>query len=379
MHTEADSGANLIDRDSTDRDSTDRPSDLVGKVVKGKVVKGTVVKGTVVDKLHRPLRDLRVSVTDRCNFRCVYCMPKSVFNKDYKFLPRAELLSYEEIIKIVNVAASFGVSKIRLTGGEPLVRNDLEKLIEWITQVDGITDISLTTNATLLTSKRARSLRDAGLQRLNVSLDAIDDETFKRVNDVGIGVQSVLDGIENASLAGFESIKVNMVVKKGLNDHSIVPMARFFHGTGQILRFIEFMDVGSTNAWDLSHVVTSREIADLINNALPIKPVEANYRGEVAKRWQYVDGGGEIGIITSVSEPFCGDCSRARLSATGSIYTCLFASSGVDLRPVLRNQDSGALSRELKRIWSTREDRYSETRTQVSVIRPKVEMSFIGG
>jgi len=334
---------------------------------------------TLVDKFHRPLRDLRVSVTDRCNFRCVYCMPKSVFNKDYKFLPRAELLSFEEITRVVKVAAQFGVSKIRLTGGEPLVRNDLEKLVDCIANVDGITDISLTTNASLLSKKRADSLRDAGLKRVNISLDAIDDETFKRVNDVDIGVKSVLDGIENASVAGFDSIKVNMVVKKGLNDHSILPMAEFFHGTGQILRFIEFMDVGSTNAWDLSHVVTSAEIADRINASMPIQPIEANYRGEVAKRWQYVDGGGEIGIITSVSEPFCGDCSRARLSATGSIYTCLFATSGYDLRHVLRNQDDTALRSELHRIWSIREDRYSETRTQVSVIRPKVEMSFIGG
>ena len=334
---------------------------------------------TVVDKLSRPLRDLRVSVTDRCNFRCVYCMPKSVFNKDHKFLPKSELLSFEEITRVVSAAAEFGVTKIRLTGGEPLVRNDLEQLVEWIAKVDGIRDISLTTNASLLSAKRAASLRSAGLQRLNVSLDAIDDDTFKRVNDVGIGVQAVLDGIENASKAGFDSIKVNMVVKKGLNDHSILPMAKFFHGTGQILRFIEFMDVGSTNAWDLSNVVTSQEIADRINAELPIQPMEANYRGEVAKRWQYVDGGGEIGIITSVSDPFCGDCSRARLSATGSVYTCLFASSGHDLRPVLRGKSDADLRSELKRIWSTREDRYSETRTQVSVIRPKVEMSFIGG
>lgn len=337
----------------------------------------------LVDRLNRPLRDLRISVTDRCNFRCVYCMPKSVFNKDYQFLPRKELLSFEEITRVVKIAAGFGVSKIRLTGGEPLIRKDLEQLVEWIAKVDGINDVSLTTNATLLSKKRAASLRSAGLQRLNVSLDAIDDETFKRVNDVGVGVQDVLNGIENASLAGFDAIKVNMVVKKGLNDHSIVPMAKFFHGTNQILRFIEFMDVGSTNAWDLSSVVTSQEIADRINAELPIKPIEANYKGEVAKRWQYVDGGGELGIITSVSEPFCGDCSRARLSATGSIYTCLFASSGHDLRPALRiDKDDGsdtALHSEFKRIWSQREDRYSETRTQFSVIRPKVEMSFIGG
>ncbi len=333
----------------------------------------------ITDKLNRPLRDLRVSVTDRCNFRCVYCMPKSVFNRDYKFLAKKELLSFEEIVRVVKTAASFGVSKIRLTGGEPLVRNDLEQLIEWICGVDGITDVSLTTNATLLTRQRAESLKQAGLQRLNVSLDAIDDKTFKAVNDVGVGVQSVLDGIENASSAGFESIKVNMVVKKGLNDHSILPMAEFFHGTGQILRFIEFMDVGNSNAWDLSHVVTSREIADLIHARMPIEPVEANYKGEVAKRWHYKDGGGEIGIITSVSEPFCGDCSRARLSATGSIYTCLFASSGHDLRAILRSGDDEALMQSMRKLWQAREDRYSETRTQVHVIKPKVEMSFIGG
>jgi len=344
---------------------------------------GNVSADNVVDKLHRPLRDLRVSVTDRCNFRCVYCMPKSVFDNNYKFLPRKDLLSFEEIVRVVKVAADFGVTKIRLTGGEPLIRNDLEQLIEWIAGVNGIKDISLTTNATLLTKKRADSLRSAGLQRLNVSLDAIDDETFMRVNDVGVSVQQVLEGIENASTAGFKSIKVNMVVKKGLNDHSILPMAKFFHGTGQILRFIEFMDVGNSNEWNMSHVVTSKEIADRINAELPIEAIEANYRGEVAKRWRYADGGGEVGIITSVSEPFCGDCSRARLSATGSIYTCLFASSGHDLRPILRlseqEQDDNALRDEFRRIWSGREDRYSETRTQVSVIRPKVEMSFIGG
>ncbi len=339
----------------------------------------SVAAEQVSDKLHRPLRDLRVSVTDRCNFRCVYCMPKSVFNKDYKFLAKKELLSFEEIVRVVKSAARFGVTKIRLTGGEPLVRNDLEQLIEWIRYIDGISDVSLTTNATLLTRKRAQSLKDAGLQRLNVSLDAIDDATFKAVNDVGIGVQSVLDGIENASLVGFDSIKVNMVVKKGLNDHSILPMAEFFHGTGQILRFIEFMDVGNSNAWDLSHVVTSREIADTIHARLPIEPIEANYKGEVAKRWRYRDGGGEIGIITSVSEPFCGDCSRARLSATGSIYTCLFASSGHDLRSTLRTGSDTDLNDALRSLWQAREDRYSETRTQVAVIRPKVEMSFIGG
>ncbi len=331
------------------------------------------------DRFDRPLKDLRVSVTDRCNFRCVYCMPKEVFNKNYTFLPKAELLSFEEIERVVRAGADLGVTKIRLTGGEPLIRRDLEVLISQIRAVPGITDLSMTTNASLLTRNRARSLRDAGLQRLNVSLDAMDDDTFKAVNDVDVTVQTVLDGIDHAAQANFESVKINMVVKKGLNDHSILPMARFFHGTGHILRFIEFMDVGNSNAWDLSHVTTSQEIADLINANLPIRPAKANYRGEVAKRWEYCDGGGEIGIISSVSDPFCGDCSRARLSATGSIYTCLFASSGYDMRPALRSGDVNAVREALNRLWSIRGDRYSETRTQVSIIRPKVEMSFIGG
>ena len=335
--------------------------------------------GLASDRFDRPLKDLRVSVTDRCNFRCVYCMPKSVFGKGYQFLPKSELLTFEEIERVVRAAAELGVTKIRLTGGEPLVRRDLEQLISKIRDVSGITDISMTTNASLLTRERARSLRSAGLQRLNVSLDAMDDETFMRVNDVGVSVQAVLDGIEHAAQANFDSLKINMVVKKGLNDHSILPMAHFFHGTGQILRFIEFMDVGNSNAWDLSHVTTSQEIADLINSELPIQPAKANYRGEVAKRWEYRDGGGEIGIISSVSDPFCGDCSRARLSATGSIYTCLFASSGHDMRPALREGDVDTVRDKLRKLWSVRGDRYSETRTQVSVIRPKVEMSFIGG
>lgn len=333
-----------------------------------------------MDRLFRPMRDLRVSVTDRCNFRCVYCMPKSVFNRDYKFLPRSELLSFEEIVRVVRSVAGFGVRKIRLTGGEPLVRNDLEHLIDMIAGVPGIDDISLTSNASLLTAKRARSLRDAGLQRVNISLDALDDETFMKVNDVGISVQTVLDGINHASEAGFESVKVNMVVKKGMNDHSVLPMAKFFHGTGQILRFIEFMDVGNSNAWQSDSVMSSREIADAIHAELPIEPVQANYKGEVAKRWRYLDGGGEIGIISSVSDPFCGDCTRARLSATGSLYTCLFASEGHDLRNELRSaEDDGALRQRLRHIWTSREDRYSETRTQVAVLKPKVEMSFIGG
>jgi len=332
-----------------------------------------------LDRLSRPLRDLRISVTDRCNFRCVYCMPKSVFGKDYRFLPKSELLSFEQIERVVRAGAALGVTKIRLTGGEPLLRRGLEGLVRRVAGVDGITDVSMTTNASLLTRARAEALREAGLQRVNISLDALDDATFAAVNDVGVPVQGVLDGIEAASMAGFASVKVNMVVKKGLNDHGILPMARFFHGTGQILRFIEFMDVGNSNAWDLAGVVTSAEIAAIIDADMPIRPADANYRGEVAKRWEYRDGGGEIGIISSVSDPFCGACSRARLSATGSLFTCLFAGSGHDLRPVLDTDDESALVEHLRAIWTHRGDRYSETRTQVSVLRPKVEMSFIGG
>ncbi len=332
------------------------------------------------DGLNRPIHDLRVSVTDRCNFRCVYCMPKEKFGKGYQFLSKSELLSFEEIVRIVRAFSELGVRKIRLTGGEPLVRSELEKLVEQIANIQKIDDISLTTNAVLLTEKRARSLRDAGLGRVNISLDALDDETFMAVNDVGVPVQKVLDGISTAAESGFESVKVNMVVKRGLNEHSILPMADYFHGTGQILRFIEFMDVGNTNSWKNSEVVTAAEIADLINSERPIEKVPPNYRGEVANRWRYLDGGGEIGIIASVSEPFCGDCSRARLSAVGKLYTCLFAADGHDLMGLIRRGASDTeLSEKLTALWRSRRDRYSETRTVESVLRPKVEMSHIGG
>ena len=334
---------------------------------------------TTFDRLSRPLRDLRISVTDRCNFRCVYCMPKSVFDSSYRFLRRSELLSYEQIVQVVGAAAELGVRKIRLTGGEPLIRNDLEVLIDMVRNVPGIEDISLTTNAALLTPARAASMADAGLGRINVSLDALDDATFKAVNDVGVSVDTVLDGLANARAAGIDTIKVNMVVKKGMNDHSIVPMARHFHGSGVILRFIEYMDVGNANRWDLSEVVTSEEIAAMIDAELPLEAVEANYVGEVARRWQYRDGGGEIGIISSVSAPFCGDCSRARLSTTGSLYTCLFASHGHDLRPAIDSGDPTTIRQRLEQIWTRRGDRYSETRAHVVSFRPKVEMSFIGG
>lgn len=332
------------------------------------------------DAFDRELHDLRVSVTDRCNFRCVYCMPKEIFGRGYKFLAKKELLTFEEIEQIVRVFASLGVRKIRLTGGEPLVRSELESLIEKIAKVQGIQDVSLTTNAALLSPKRAASLRSAGLNRVNISLDAIDDETFMAVNDVGIPVQKVLDGISAASEAGFESVKVNMVVKRGLNEHSVLPMAKYFHGTGQILRFIEFMDVGNTNRWQDNAVMSGAEIISVVNADMPVAPVSPNYKGEVAKRWRYLDGGGEIGVISSVSQPFCGDCSRARLSAVGKIYTCLFAADGFDLLGLLRSGCSESeLEATVRKLWSRRRDRYSETRTTESVLKPKVEMSYIGG
>ncbi len=334
----------------------------------------------ITDSLGRRLHDLRVSVTDRCNFRCVYCMPKEVFGRGYQFLAKKELLTFEEIERLVQIFAGLGVRKIRLTGGEPLVRSELENLIERIDAVDLISDISLTTNAVLLTADRARRLRSAGLKRVNISLDALDDETFKAINDVGVPVKKVLDGIDAALSAGFESVKVNMVVKRGMNESSIVPMARHFHGSGCILRFIEFMDVGNTNAWHDGAVMTAKEIVDLIHAGLPIEPLQANYHGEVAERWKYVDGGGEIGVISSVSKPFCGDCSRARLSAVGKLYTCLFAANGVDLMSLVRGgSDNEEIEQKLRTIWNRRRDRYSEIRTVESVLLPKVEMSHIGG
>ncbi|MEM6987345.1 MAG: GTP 3',8-cyclase MoaA [Pseudomonadota bacterium] len=335
----------------------------------------------LTDTLGRPLRDLRISVTDRCNFRCVYCMPREVFDKNYMFLPRRELLSFEEIERLVRVFAERGVRKLRLTGGEPLVRSDLEQLIEQLKRVPGIEDIAITTNASLINAARARKLRDAGLDRVNVSLDALDDDTFKAVNDVDISVQTVLDGIEHCRVAGFENIKVNMVVKRGMNENDVLPMARYFHGTGHILRFIEFMDVGNANGWQRDAVFSAQQIVDTIDAELPLEAVEPNYTGEVAKRWRFRDGGGEIGVIASVTQPFCGDCHRARLSAVGQLYTCLFASLGHDFRSLLRDgSDDDALRDRLDAIWSHRKDRYSEVRASLSG-QPikKVEMSYIGG
>ena len=328
------------------------------------------------DRLGRPLRDLRISVTDRCNFRCVYCMPKSVFGSEYRFLDRKELLTFEEIERVARVAVGLGVEKIRLTGGEPLVRKDVEKLIAMLAPLGA--ELTLTTNASLLAAK-ARALADAGLHRVTVSLDSLDDETFRAMNDVDFSVTRVLAGIEAAAAARLP-VKVNAVIKRGLNEDGIVPMARFFREQGHTLRFIEFMDVGATNGWRLDDVVPAREIVDRISAELPLEPVEANYRGEVAQRWRYVDGRGEIGVIASVTQPFCGDCTRARISAEGRLYTCLFGVRGHDLRATVRGGASDEeLAAKLAGIWGKRTDRYSELRSAATVDLPKVEMSYIGG
>jgi cyclic pyranopterin phosphate synthase len=334
---------------------------------------------TVLDTFARPLRDLRISVTDRCNFRCTYCMPKEVFGPEYQFLQRAELLTYEEIARLTRIFAELGIEKIRLTGGEPLVRRDLHRLIALLSSTPGIKDLTLTTNGSLLKAQ-AQSLRSAGLKRITVSLDSLDDGVFKAMNDVGAGVSTILDGIAAADAAGLHPIKINAVVKRGVNDHTIVDLARYFKGTGKIVRFIEFMDVGTTNGWRLDHVVTAREIVERINAELPIEPIDSNYRGEVAKRWRYRDGEGEIGVITSISEPFCGDCTRARLSPEGELYTCLFGSRGHDLRSLLREgRTDDEIARFIGSVWSARTDRYSEIRSGETAGLPKVEMSHIGG
>ena len=331
-----------------------------------------------LDTLGRPLHDLRISVTDRCNFRCVYCMPKEIFGKDYQFLPRAEILTFEEIERLVRIFVSLGVQKIRLTGGEPLVRRDLERLVEKLAKI-GDLDLTLTTNGSLL-SQKARILADAGLRRVTVSLDSLDDATFKRMNDSDFPVAKVLAGIEAAKDAGLAPIKINMVTKRGVNESSIVPMARYFKGTGMTLRFIEFMDVGSTNGWRLDDVVPARDIVAMIDREMPLEPVQAGYRGEVAARYRYRDGGGEIGVISSVTQPFCADCTRARLSADGSLYTCLFATQGHDLRALVR---SGATDDEITHaiaaVWTERTDRYSDLRSEQTAGLHKIEMSFIGG
>ena len=329
-----------------------------------------------VDTLGRSLRDLRISVTDRCNFRCVYCMPRDVFDENYTFLPQSSLLSFEEITTLARVFVGLGVEKIRLTGGEPLVRRDLERLIKMLAVLD--VDLTLTTNGSLL-AKKARALKDAGLKRITVSLDSLDDATFKAMNDADFPVAKVLEGIDAASAAGLP-VKVNMVVKRGLNDHHVIDMARHFRASGHIVRFIEYMDVGSTNGWRMDDVIPSAELVRRISAEFPLEQVDPDYRGEVAERWRYRDGGGEIGVISSVTQAFCSDCTRLRLSTEGSMYTCLFGQTGHDLRGLLRAGASEAdLRDEIVAVWRARADRYSEVRTAETARASKVEMSYIGG
>ena len=331
----------------------------------------------VVDTRLRPLRDLRLSVTDRCNFRCRYCMPAEIFNRDYVFLRRDLLLNFEELTTLARAFERLGVSKIRLTGGEPLLRRGIEDLVAMLVGATGC-EVTLTTNASLL-ARKAGALARAGLSRITVSLDSLDDQVFQAMNDVGFPVGAVLEGIEAASEAGLP-VKVNAVVKRGVNDHGAVDMARYFRGTGHILRFIEYMDVGATNGWCMDDVVPAAELIRTIGAEFPIRPVAPNYRGEVARRWEYLDGQGEIGFIASVTQPFCRTCTRARISAEGMLYTCLFATNGTDLRRVLRGGGGEEeIIRLARRVWEVRTDRYSEIRSEATVDLPKVEMSYIGG
>jgi cyclic pyranopterin phosphate synthase len=333
----------------------------------------------VLDVLGRPLRDLRISVTDRCNFRCTYCMPREIYGQAFRFLPHADLLTFEEIERVARVAISLGVRKIRLTGGEPLLRRDVHELVAMLAHLEGLEDLTLTTNGSLLAGKAA-VLAEAGLDRVTVSLDSLDDRVFGQLNDVDFPVARVLEGIEAAARAGLQPIKVNMVVRRGLNEDSILPMARFARSNGYTLRFIEYMDVGHTNGWALDEVMASEEIVALVDAAMPLEALPPQYPGEVASRWRYRDGSAEIGVISSVTQPFCATCTRARLTAEGSLYTCLFGTEGVDLRtPVRSGFDDEALRARLAEVWASRTDRYSELRSEATVLLPKVEMSKIGG
>jgi cyclic pyranopterin phosphate synthase len=334
----------------------------------------------ITDTFHRRLHDLRISVTDRCNFRCAYCMPAEIFGEAYRFLPKHDLLSFEEITRLARIIAGLGAVKIRLTGGEPLVRKEIEKLVAQLAAVQGVEDIAMTTNGYLLPQK-AQALKDASLRRVTISLDSLDDAVFRRMNGDRADVQAVLDGIEAAEHAGFAPIKINTVAQRGVNDHTLLDLARFCKERGYILRFIEYMDVGTRNGWRLDHVVPAQEIVDLINADMPLEPLDPNYHGEVATRYRYCDGGGEIGLITSVTQPFCGTCTRLRLSPEGKIYTCLFAVDGTDLRAPLR---AGASDEDIEQIvrgvWTKRADRYSELRASMTEPRTqKVEMYHIGG
>ena len=330
------------------------------------------------DTLGRSLHDLRISVTDRCNFRCIYCMPRDVFGPDYAFLPKSELLTFEEIARLARVFKGHGVEKIRLTGGEPLLRRNLERLIEMLADIPGL-ELTLTTNGSVL-AKKARALKAAGLNRVTVSLDSLDEKVFRRMNDADFPVSEVLNGIDAATAAGLAPIKINMVVKRGANEDSVIPMARYFKGSGHIVRFIEYMDVGATNGWRMDDVLPSVEIVRMIGEKMPLEPVEPNYTGEVAERWRYRDGSGEIGVISSVTQAFCRTCTRARLSTEGMLYTCLFATAGYDLRGLLRGGSSEEeISDAIALIWRARADRYSEIRTAETAKLRKIEMSYIGG
>ncbi len=332
----------------------------------------------LLDRFGRPLHDLRISVTDRCNFRCRYCMPREVFGSDFTFLPRDQILRFEEIERIVRLVAQLGVRKVRLTGGEPLLRAELSRLVGMLASIPDL-EVTLTSNGSLLASQ-AVALAEAGLTRVTVSLDSLDDKVFRAMNDAAFPVHLVTEGIAAAAAAGLTPVKINAVIRRGVNDHTVIDLARHFHGSGHMLRFIEFMDVGTTNGWRMDEVVPARDLLSTIDAALPLEPVEPAYRGEVARRYRYRDGGGEIGFITSVTQPFCGDCTRARLSAEGLLHTCLFSSSGTDIRGPQR---SGASDEELtallRQTWDTREDRYSELRSVATTELPRVEMSYIGG
>ena len=334
------------------------------------------------DRFGRPLRDLRISVTDRCNFRCPYCMPAEVFGENYTFLPRAEILTFEEIERLTRLFVGLGVRKVRITGGEPLLRRELAALIRRLAAIDGVEDLTLTTNGYLL-PRTVGELRDAGLHRITVSLDSLDEDVFELLNGRGYPVSQVLDGIRAAEAAGFTPLKINAVVQRGVNDHTVVDLARHFHGTGHIVRFIEYMDVGNRNGWRLDQVVPATEIVQRIHEEMPVTAVAPNYPGEVARRYRYLDGSGEIGVIASVTQPFCGDCTRARLSTDGKVYTCLFSGTGVDLRDLMRDGASDdELLATISEIWERREDRYSESRTAETAEMPsfsKVEMYQIGG
>ncbi len=332
----------------------------------------------VLDRFGRPLRDLRISVTDRCNFRCRYCMPREVFGPAFEFLRRDEILSFEEITRLARIFAGLGVRKVRLTGGEPTLRADLPELVRMLAAIEGI-EVTLTTNGSLL-SRQAQALADAGLRRVTVSLDSLDDAVFRSMNDMDFPVRLVLEGIDAAERAGLAPVKVNAVVRRGVNEHTVIDLARHFKGSGHILRFIEYMDVGATNGWRLDEVVSGSDVVERISTELPLVPLEPNYRGEVAQRWAYADGGGEVGVITSVTQPFCGDCTRARLTAAGELVTCLFATHGLDLRAPLRDGSTDAdVEAVIRGVWSQRDDRYSELRSEATRALPRLEMSRLGG